>query len=46
MNKKQSIHGLKFHQICDMTTSTHQQVLTRMISWAPGLLLAVNSLQF
>jgi len=28
-----------------MTASMHQQVLTKMISWAPGLLRGVNSLQ-
>jgi len=43
------IHCLKFHQIIhDTTTSTHQQVplySQKLISWAPGLSLAVNSLQ-
>jgi len=28
-----------------MTASMHQQVLTKMISWAPGVLRGVNSLQ-
>jgi len=40
------IHCLKFHQIInDTTASTHQQVLAKRISSAPGLSLAVNSLQ-
>jgi len=46
MNKKLFIHCLKFQQIIHYTTwSTHRQILAKRISWAPGLLLAVNSLQ-
>jgi len=38
-------HHLKFHQmIHDSTASVHQQVLTKKISWASGVLRAVNSL--
>jgi len=38
-------HCLKFHQIThDTIASTHQQVLTKRISWASGVSLAVNSL--
>jgi len=41
-----SIHCLKFHQIIhDTTASMHQQVFANRISWAPGVSLAVNSLQ-
>jgi len=37
----------KFHQIIhDTTASTNQQELAKKISWAPGLSLAENSLQF
>jgi len=43
------LNWLKFHHIIhDTTTSMHQQVTLysqKMISWAYGLLRAVNSLQ-
>jgi len=50
MNEKlfMFIHCLKLHQIIhDTTASTHQQVglLAKRIPRAPGLSLAVNSLQ-
>jgi len=45
-NKFMFSHCLKFHQIIHYTAaSTHQQVLAKRTSWAPGLLHAVNSLK-